>query len=284
MWLIIPEFSPYSPEDPVSTSPSNSLFQKLARSALWRGTSKPPEFWQRAWKRATWLRRLSGLTCETSLAYRGVGAWISSLGASHARTSPSPEAVLGLMDLARGSGASSPGSFARWDPGSYSWRTSQLSLLGDSTVFSGTLPRSGSMRNGQLFPREPVVPRTVETGSSSWPTAAATDWKGSSRKGQRKGQLSEAAEQKWPTPRSSDGEKGGSSGDLMLPSSAVATCRSGPPGPETQPGETAPTLALNPRFVETLMGWPEGWTDCESSGTVSFRFRERWRSYLFSIV
>jgi hypothetical protein len=28
---------------------------------------------------------------------------------------------------------------------------------------------------------------------------------------------------------------------------------------------------LNPLFCEALMGWPEGWTDCERSATVAFR-------------
>lgn len=32
-----------------------------------------------------------------------------------------------------------------------------------------------------------------------------------------------------------------------------------------------PTRHLNPRFVEWLMGWPIGWTDCESSATESYR-------------
>jgi hypothetical protein len=48
------------------------------------------------------------------------------------------------------------------------------------------------------------------SASSCWPTATANDWKGSSRPGQRRGQLSEAAEQLWPTPQSRDckGQRG----------------------------------------------------------------------------
>jgi hypothetical protein len=40
----------------------------------------------------------------------------------------------------------------------------------------------------------------VESGSSSWPTAGASDHKGSSKPGQRARQLSEVVEQTWPTP------------------------------------------------------------------------------------
>jgi len=39
-------------------------------------------------------------------------------------------------------------------------------------------------------------------------------------------------------------------------------------------GTSKSSLVLNPRFVEALMGWPIGWTDCEHSATESFR---RWQ-------
>lgn len=396
MWLAIPESCLSSPAVEVSTSPSSSLCQGLARSALWRGTSRPPEFWERAWKRAIWLRRLSGLTLLPSEADAGVERWISSWADSPAPTSPSPDQGPGSTARSPGSGESSLGSLARWDPDSYSWRTSQLSLLEASTAYSGTFSRSGTMRNGRLFRREPVVHLTGGTGSSSWVTPAARDRKNANgpdherhdgqlpnqlpnqvaqwptpivgeggsgrRSGDRSGEMllgamarawptpaassygrnkgganpdgperpsldtlartwptpraspnenrttkrapshgkthgrvlageaCEAVRETWPTPTSGDAKASGAagysteSGRHEGTALTDATCRSGPPAPETQPGETAPTLALNPRFVETLMGWPDGWTDCESSGMVSSRFRERWRSYLFSIV
>lgn len=60
-----------------------------------------------------------------------------------------------------------------------------------------------------------------------------------------------AAVQKWPTPRASDGEKGGpnqhgSKGDLTLPSAASQS--------------TPVTGSLNPNFVEWLMAYPRDWT------------------------
>ena len=89
------------------------------------------------------------------------------------------------------------------------------------------------------------------------------------------GDLAIVAEQILPTPRATDGTKGGpsragSSGDLM-PTSAVQSERFGPyapaiqrweqvlgrPAPDpTEPGENRPRLAA--KFVEFLMGLPDG--------------------------
>src|SRR4030095_15931619 len=74
-----------------------------------------------------------------------------------------------------GSGLSSPGSFAHYDPASSSWRTSQVCLSGDLETFSETWPSSGMTRNGAVFLRPPLVLPTNEPGSSSWPTLTARD-------------------------------------------------------------------------------------------------------------
>jgi len=67
-------------------------------------------------------------------------------------------------------------------------------------------------------------------GRGRVPTPAATDWKGSSKEGQRRGQLTDPAMGVVPA--------GG---------------------------------RLNPTWVEWLMGWPLGWTDCDVSATDRFR-------------
>lgn len=41
------------------------------------------------------------------------------------------------------------------------------------------------------------------------------------------------------------------------------------------------TRRLNPRFVEWLMAWPIGWTDCDVPETAFTQYKRRWRSYLF---
>lgn len=60
----------------------------------------------------------------------------------------------------------------------------------------------GSAQNEGEVPHERPSRGTpsLDTWAKNWPTASSSDWKGSSRPGQRSGQLSEASEQQWPTP------------------------------------------------------------------------------------
>lgn len=50
---------------------------------------------------------------------------------------------------------------------------------------------------------------SLRVAAVHWPAPAASDEKGSCRVGQRRGQLSEATEQMWPTPRGEDSESAG---------------------------------------------------------------------------
>lgn len=80
-------------------------------------------------------------------------------------------------------GGGGPGwqtSSAQYDRDTSSWRTSQLSFemptLSDGC--SVTFTSSGSMLNGQLFPRAPLVPHTDVAACTSWRTPVARDYKG----------------------------------------------------------------------------------------------------------
>ena len=89
----------------------------------------------------------------------------------------SPAAEQGSTGNARVFGASTPDSFANYDPDTSSWKTSQLSLLEDWTAYSGTWPRAGMTRNGTAYRLQPLAPLTAATGSGSWPTPNARDHK-----------------------------------------------------------------------------------------------------------
>ena len=139
------------------------------------------------------------------------------------------------------SGQPSPTPLAYYDPASSSLKTCQGSLFEENSHESCLiLPRSGSMRNGRVFRRPEWTRHTAASGSSSLlPTPTVRDYKGKSARNQRQladGSMSESAcrnnllpnavEHLLPTPRASDGEKGGpnqrgSSGDLMLPSAVM---------------------------------------------------------------
>jgi|SRR5581483_3656723 len=102
---------------------------------------------------------------------------ISSVADSHASRGASLDG-----DSARpmngGSGLSSHGAFATYDPTTSSWRTSQGSLWEDWATFSEAWPRWGSMRTGRVYRQRPLVPLTFAGESSFWLTPVARDYKG----------------------------------------------------------------------------------------------------------
>ncbi len=74
-----------------------------------------------------------------------------------------------LNDLA--CGLNSLGLLGNFDPDSYSLRTSQVCLITNlCDEFLETFPRAGTMLNGKVFQRPPLVPLTFATGFGYLPT------------------------------------------------------------------------------------------------------------------
>jgi hypothetical protein len=183
------------------------------------------------------------------------------------RTSVSQDAVPESLELAPECGATWLASLAKFDRDSHSWKTVQLSLLGDSELSSVTWPQSGMTANGESWELPTLELRTREIGSGLWlPTPCASDHSDRSPGAQvhvtssgltkhvapngKKSQMRLSQHVKlWPTvcardyrhPGKSRLERTGSKAGDVLPQ-AVG-------GP------------LNPPWVEWLMGWPLGWTD-----------------------
>ncbi len=66
--------------------------------------------------------------------------------------------------------------FAWLDPNTVSWKTSQGSLIPDTSVESSvTYPRAGTMQGGKLYRRLKWERRISEIGSGFWPTMTARD-------------------------------------------------------------------------------------------------------------
>lgn len=254
MWLFIPlssaralACSEKEREPDSSYSASN-----IEPFATWSGKPLLPHNLPALWKREPLIRRLSGLTYSPLTAQRGVDAWICSLRDSRARTSASPAKGLVLMESAPGSSLKSLTSLTIATRRDSFWRTSAPSLLPPPPLWTKpkassssarppesweNWPIAGGTRNGSLLPRPTWVPRTgVHDGSAlrgvnSWMTPSVSNSQGNeyTRDGGKPGQerltLSGQAQQ-WPTPRATDGTKGGpnqagSKGDLMLPSAAA---------------------------------------------------------------
>lgn len=231
MWLRIPTRIPTSHSSAATedlTSPSDALCQRLAVSVSWRGKLLRPQSWRLAWKTEGWRTRLSGLTLPPSQAESSVAAWLDSLVGSPAKTSALPADKPESRENGADCSLRSSDSFASWNPSSGSFlRTSrQFSIFQQEQPFLENLPRSGSMRNGELYERPMLVDRTGESGRSSWPTPMANDVEKRGQFDTQKTVCLTGVAQTWPTPRGTDGAKGGpnqagSGGDLMLPSAAA---------------------------------------------------------------
>jgi hypothetical protein len=200
---------------------------------------------------------------------------------SPAKTSASQGGVAALTATDQGCGWSLPGSFARWDPATSSWKTRQCSLLGDLDEFSETWPRWGSMLNGECCLRPMLAHRTSGKGSGFWPTPCATDSRGSGVRGVLRDRLDYAVERgqtkarryvtqqapvMWPTPT------------VVTDTGGAAMCKWGGSGARaklrTMVSPEEMNGALNPMWVEWLMGWPIGSTSYERLAMDKFH---EWR-------
>ena len=291
VWLYLPEV-----EDSNSDSP---LLSELIteQSPTLKGSVRPLRSWLRTWKEGGWIKHLSGMTLQPSQAMSLAHSWITSTlsqqdsPASRGR-SQETEKDLKMND---GSGLTSSDWFARYDPEASSWRTSQASFMEELNTFSETWPWSGSMRNGEVSERQTLVRPTAESGSLSWASPAdsaqgdienenentkyVTTGTGRLRKISNNGEsgsLGLAREVKhWATPLASDdghkvtvnSNQAGLIGEAdQFSGRQVQQALSG----EKSKSDTPNLPRLNPKFVEWLMGWPEGWlvlTNSESSAT-----------------
>lgn len=303
MWLRIPT-SHCSPATEDSTWPSDALCQKLAASVTWRGKLLRPQSWRLAWKTEGWRKRLSGLTLSPSQADCFVAAWLDSLAGSPARTS----ALQGDKPESRESEADCflrlSDSFASWSPssGCFSKTSRQFSIFRQEQPFLENLPKSGSMRNGELYERPMLVDRIGESGrlcthgeadlvegqTMHWPTPRTIT--GGAESAQRKQELGrtesggsdlQSAAANWPTPKARDSKSAEGQAGMMRnnPDLNVIASRFFLPAPPTSThGGKSPsgsTRRLNPDFVDWLMGLIPGWTDYAPLETASYLSRVR---------
>jgi hypothetical protein len=173
----------------------------------------------------------------------------SFLADSPAKTSASPVKDSGLISgFAADFGASLPDSFACYDQGSRSWRTSQLCLTGTLAEFSETWPRSGTTRNGIAFLRPPLVPRISATGFGYLPTPDKS-------MGVMRGGITIMADAKT-CYRKEMGENRPSGAKI---GSSLRWC------PEYIREALRTGGFVNPVWLEVLMGFPENWSMPETA-------------------
>jgi hypothetical protein len=132
--------------------------------------------------KTTALSRLSrfGMTFKPLTADLGAELLTSWLAGFPARTFQLLGKAQALKVPVAGCGPTWRASLAKFDPVSSSWKTAQLSLLGDSELSSVTWPRSGMTAGGQCWELLMSAPPTegIGSGLSGVPTPGAQDGSG----------------------------------------------------------------------------------------------------------
>ena len=137
------------------------------QSAQLSGTNTPLLYCAQDKTKAFSRRFQSGMTCKTLTESHGAGLLTWYLADSRVRTSAAQDAGKELPERGQACGSTWRGLLAKYDHDSHSWKTAPCSLLEDWTLFSGTWPRSGTMRNGcayQALKLEPIT-SAIESGS-----------------------------------------------------------------------------------------------------------------------
>ena len=128
------------------------------------------------------------------------------------------------------SGEKWPESLAKYDRDSRSWRTHQCLLFEDLTECLAIFPRWGMMRDGELWELAMSAHLTEENESGFWPTPEASAHK------------TDVNNLEYLKRRKRIGKQLGICGEIILRNNGGGTA--------------------NHNWIEWLMGWPIGWTEC----------------------
>jgi len=184
----------------------------------------------------------SGTTCEPLMEVDGVEQSISSAADSPVRISAQLAKEQESQELALVCGPKWHALSVRFDRVMFSWKTAHCLFQEDLPWSSVILPTWGMMRAGECWERNTLGLPTNDTDSGLWPTPTVTG--NYNRKGASK-----------------------NSGDGL----ATAVKNRPTPTCHDRKGKMVVGGTLNPLWVEWLMGWPVGWTDCAALETDKFQ-------------
>jgi hypothetical protein len=262
MWILPKSLiSAFAQDTEVLTLDSGECSQTCAQSLMRRSKPSQSSAYLREWKAGNLMRLRSGAISSPSLGKAFEAWWTSSLEVTHVSHSAQQDNVeeQKIQDI---SGRLSQPELLQCDQLSVSLKTSRdISHWGCPTS-SKTWQEWVTERRGEYSARLNAVRHTNENVCSSWPTVTANEDSyrigGDSQASKcfsamaRRGEMSGLAAQgnhsthgsrleSWATPRTMTG----------------GTCKNGAQHCDlnSQAGGK-----LNPRWVETLMGLPVGWT------------------------
>lgn len=196
--------------------------------------------------------------------------WMSFAEDSPAKTSHTQGGGQAWKAQDQGYGARSPAWLASYDRNTSSWKTSQHSLVEGLDEFSETWPRSGTTRNGIAYQLPPLALRTDGIESGSWPTPNTIGYRSdgelmilakmAKNREEYLAMSNRACNSKrdrhWPTPVSRMWKDSGCPSEFNRNEIPLAALVGG---------------ALNPTWVEWLMGFPLEWTVSKAWETRSSR-------------
>ena len=242
MWLFVPEqYCPSARGSADLTWGSNSLYETLTRFVTLKESYLRPQSWLTVCKRVVWIRRLCGLILPPLTAARGIKEFISSLQEYPASRGHAPGKRKVFMTIG-GYGRTFTESFARLTRRSSSLKTSQALSVAASRESLPTWPRWGMMRNGVCFRREKLERLISVKGfllSPLWNTPTVFDSKIRFHSKMGGCLINQAGF--WVMSR----------GKTYLRRDLVKI-RNGTK-------RSLPSLGLNPRFVERMIGLPKWW-------------------------
>ena len=211
-----------------------------ALCAQWSGTATPPTSLSPDRTTAASPPSPSGMTYVHLTDDHGEAVLTSFLAAFPARTSASQVKAQASTEPSLGSGESSPALSERSSPAGSSLRTRHSLCTKGWTSSSKTSMNWGTMRSGVCLVQPRLAPPIDESACGLWPT---------------------------PTVKGNYNKQGLSSrsGNGLATEVRLCELRSRGLGSKTR------LPPLNPDWVDWLMGWPIGWTDCGAMETGRFQ-------------
>lgn len=171
--------SAYVPDTAALTLDSSELSQICEQSLFLRSKPSPARTWLAKWRRDSWTRLLSGRILRPSLGTAFTERYTSCLAAIRVSPFQQPDSAREQTTHAI-FGPSLQMELEECGQSSVSLRTSKDTSALDSEKSLESWKASVIEQRGDYSRRLKLARLTSESGSSSWPTAAARDYKGTS--------------------------------------------------------------------------------------------------------
>lgn len=246
-------------------------------SALWNGKPTQLPSWCSDKTMGNCQLSQSGMTFKPLTEDLGEGVLTSFLEAFPVRTSPAQAKAKESRESDHPCGNTWRESLEKFDLNTHTWKTHQCLWDEDLQPSSVILPKWGMMRSGVLWERTTLPRLTSGTGSGSWATPRSSSAMAahmSENLAARCADYGNLEEQvsltMWPTPAARD-YKGANSLEHCEVNGTGRKHMDQLPNAVAHGDKPEPSGALNPTWVEWLMGWPINWTSMEAITELDWR-------------